>query len=593
MELIKEIEISYFRSIYKQNIKKLKGINVFFGRNDSGKSNFLRALNLFFNDTTNPCRKFDFTTDFNHKRLVECTDNANTRKFVYIKVTFKTPSNWTKSLGKEFWVKKTWNISRDDVYVIDSSLTSNKKQFLTRFLNKIKFHYVPAIKDRSIFEDLLSQVYSVISQEQTFTDSLDGFVKELQEKTMLISDAVHSDLGIKSAIAPPEDLTDLFKSLDFEIKNSHNDNYSLTLQKGDGIQVRHIPVILGFLSDKGKEDYHIWGFEEPENSLELASAVEESKLFSEYAKSNNKQIFLTSHSPAFFLIDDEESNRYFVSKSVQNALREQSIAELIVKGREPSDLMDETPLLPVISHYLKKKSEEIEVLKDEVQKISKDIEEVNKPILYVEGESDKIVIEKAIEIFLDKKYDIKVASCSGTTKMQGLSKDGNIFGCLNPGAKIFVLVDNDQEGRDLAKFERKRLLKNGGGNWVQHGSNKTYWCLLPFSKDFDDSMHALNIKPDNKPFVLENCFSLDIHKEAIKDKSLKFKQEPHSEVTNGQYNVKLNGSIINKDNTYILCPDDAYKIPFAEWVVNKADEDIEVLRIFEKILLDMANLIDS
>ena len=44
MRLIKDIEIGYFRSIYKTSFKNLAEMNVFFGRNDSGKSNVLRAF---------------------------------------------------------------------------------------------------------------------------------------------------------------------------------------------------------------------------------------------------------------------------------------------------------------------------------------------------------------------------------------------------------------------------------------------------------------------------------------------------------------------------------------------------------------------
>ena len=50
MEIIKSIEITNFRS-FKKATKKLKPseLNIFVGQNDQGKSNLLRALNLFFN----------------------------------------------------------------------------------------------------------------------------------------------------------------------------------------------------------------------------------------------------------------------------------------------------------------------------------------------------------------------------------------------------------------------------------------------------------------------------------------------------------------------------------------------------------------
>lgn len=47
VKLIKEVEVAYFRSIYKEQVSNCSNTNILFGRNDSGKSNFLRAINLF------------------------------------------------------------------------------------------------------------------------------------------------------------------------------------------------------------------------------------------------------------------------------------------------------------------------------------------------------------------------------------------------------------------------------------------------------------------------------------------------------------------------------------------------------------------
>ncbi|MBL0502419.1 AAA family ATPase [Aeromonas caviae] len=47
MRLIKNVEIGYFRSIYKESIDCDSDLNIVFGRNDSGKSNVLRALREF------------------------------------------------------------------------------------------------------------------------------------------------------------------------------------------------------------------------------------------------------------------------------------------------------------------------------------------------------------------------------------------------------------------------------------------------------------------------------------------------------------------------------------------------------------------
>jgi len=52
VKLVERIEIRYFRSFSEKTIKivDLKDLNIFSGSNDVGKSNVLKALNLFFNN---------------------------------------------------------------------------------------------------------------------------------------------------------------------------------------------------------------------------------------------------------------------------------------------------------------------------------------------------------------------------------------------------------------------------------------------------------------------------------------------------------------------------------------------------------------
>ena len=52
MNIIKKITISKFRSIGEGQKIEPADFNVISGANDSGKSNYLKALNLFFNGET-------------------------------------------------------------------------------------------------------------------------------------------------------------------------------------------------------------------------------------------------------------------------------------------------------------------------------------------------------------------------------------------------------------------------------------------------------------------------------------------------------------------------------------------------------------
>ena len=71
MKIIEKVQIKNFRSFFgtKQNDKaeilNISDLNIFSGSNDSGKSNVLRALNLFFNSEIDNAHAFNFETDFN------------------------------------------------------------------------------------------------------------------------------------------------------------------------------------------------------------------------------------------------------------------------------------------------------------------------------------------------------------------------------------------------------------------------------------------------------------------------------------------------------------------------------------------------
>jgi len=86
---IDKIEIQYFRSIYKIKIKDLQDIIIFSGKNDCGKSNILKSLNLFFNNETDWQVPFNFESDFSKKRLLEVRkESIKGKQFIRIEIQF-------------------------------------------------------------------------------------------------------------------------------------------------------------------------------------------------------------------------------------------------------------------------------------------------------------------------------------------------------------------------------------------------------------------------------------------------------------------------------------------------------------------------
>lgn len=113
----------------------------------------------------------------------------------------------------------------------------------------------------------------------------------------------------------PTNMDELFKDLLFQTKHS---NGEVPLKfRGDGIQARHIPVILKFIANKlvndiPKRSVHgaiIWGFEEPENGVELSACYELAQQLNNY--SFEIQMFLTTHSPAIYSLKKEEKTNLY------------------------------------------------------------------------------------------------------------------------------------------------------------------------------------------------------------------------------------------------------------------------------------------
>jgi predicted ATP-dependent endonuclease of OLD family len=101
IDLIEKIEIKSFRSFgnrkkNKTQITNLKDLNIFSGGNNSGKSNILRALNLFFNQNTNLNQFINFNKDF-FKPEKEFEEMLIEEEMITIKLYFWNKKNKNKN----------------------------------------------------------------------------------------------------------------------------------------------------------------------------------------------------------------------------------------------------------------------------------------------------------------------------------------------------------------------------------------------------------------------------------------------------------------------------------------------------------------
>ena len=89
---IKKIGIKNFRSIENVSID-CSNITTFVGANDAGKSNILRALNLFFNGETDHALMFQFDRDYN----AFSPRQAKKAKDIAVELVIELPETYRRS----------------------------------------------------------------------------------------------------------------------------------------------------------------------------------------------------------------------------------------------------------------------------------------------------------------------------------------------------------------------------------------------------------------------------------------------------------------------------------------------------------------
>ncbi|ENZ6688567.1 ATP-dependent nuclease [Escherichia coli] len=510
---IRRIEITNFRSIQKIVIDSAR-LQIIVGNNDAGKSNILRALNLFFNSQTNPGESFDFSTDYNIYAAKKYSKKAREIK---IKLLLDIPSSYHATNGNLIEWTKSW---RSGGFYDESILgiksysgprggrRTEKQEISARsnirqLLNNVKYVYIPAIKDKGYIAKLRSEIYFVVNAvfNENFSDSSKAFEKSIAENLHELTKEINESLGFNSELSLPRDLSNLFGNLDFlnEMKISLN-------ERGDGIKARHIPLILKYIAEKtktlqarGNPPYtFIWGYEEPENNLELTSSIKLAIQFKTFVPDPVSQLFITTHSPAFYNLSKQD-------RSVNCIFIEKDLADVTSCDDKYALLDDRMGVMELLSPYI-----------DEVKSRIENIESVGKlgdekAVMYVEGASDKIIIERAIQVFIPERMnDIEVITKdfgAGTNYVCDMLKAYyHIHKHHQNKYKCVGIVDADKDGINV----KKEL-----GDIQDIGKSVKCFTLKP-------TQDVLSAKKDGYkiPGVLESNYPIAIWKEELEENNL-------------------------------------------------------------------------
>ncbi|MDR8389940.1 ATP-binding protein [Aliifodinibius sp. S!AR15-10] len=502
MHLIDTIEIYYFRSIYQQTISNINELNIFSGNNDVGKSNILKALNLFFNNESEWNEPFDFYTDFSKERLeIVRQETIKGKQQIWIAITFNRPDSYSGSLPEKFRVKKTW--TRDTEYPSETdnldtydrknelpSTLETSRRFLSKFLNKIHYEYIPAVKDKRYHNNLLLRLQKSLLNISTDSDHdilrvSDNLAEHIEDRILSLKKDFERATQLESKIKPPEELASLFQSF---YVSTNSQNISIPLEyRGDGIQARFIPSVLKYIFDNNS-NYFIWGFEEPENSLEYSYSTKLANDFiQEYTK--RAQIFITSHSPAFISLKSEKNNTYRVVKEDNRSDLLQVFPEKEAHS-EREILNNELgiyDIAEIVHENISERLAEFDNLKKNLNEIENKLEESEKPFVLTEGKTDAMILNMAWEKLYEDENPYKIMPAdpvmgfdeSGAAGAPTLKK---MIDSIHPelNKKVIAVFDRDDEG--IKQFND---LSNNFNKWdnredvKMHKNELAFALLLP------------------------------------------------------------------------------------------------------------------
>jgi len=459
---LKKVHIKNFRSIVDETID-FDRFNIFVGLNDCGKSNVLKALNLFFNGVTENNHPLEFSKDYcQHGKT-----GKGKAKEIVIEVTLKVPANFSEK-GTKIW-KKVW---RDNEF-ISNNLTDifKKSSKCVTLFKRIHFEYIPAVKSVDFFQDLLLKLYDsmVHSADSTLLKVNKAYSKALSELTKDFSDNIKSKVDVESVVRMPDNLATLFRSMKISTEDKNVKNVDLDY-RGDGIKARHIPSILLTIArniknsrKKNSIDYtFIWGYEEPENGVEFSACT---KLMDElYSYSFEMQIILTTHSPAMYSAKDRANAKCYYTYRTENGSSKYESNYSVI------ELNKNIGLMPLITPYIETARKEIEERTNENIALSEKLEKMESEnrqiLLFTEGKTDveylKLAFDKFQEFSLVQSrvqyYDIAHAAKTGDSELlkifEYLQKgyDNNIKICIFDRDASSFIFENEYEERKNKVF---------------------------------------------------------------------------------------------------------------------------------------------
>jgi predicted ATP-dependent endonuclease of OLD family len=480
------LKIQYFRSVYEASVDDMGRLTVITGGNDVGKSNILRALNLFFNEKTDNETPLQFETDFSHARaeagLKKKAGPEKTRfdKTISVECQFNSAPTWaTIPEGvKRVVVKKTWTPNASKAtqrHWFRKKYKKNGKEGLyevknpnfpvSTWMNRYKFIYLPACKDQQTITDFILDLV----KERISRSAVEKFYREslFDGKGSILPNLPNEPI---MELLPPEDLGFLVEQSipkSKRVKAEGMDFKTSLFHRGQGIQVQYLLLLLKQVLEhedhKKRATYYVVGFEEPEAFLEPLNTK---KLFDDIlalvSAPKQAQFIVTSHSPIFYAYAIPEAGKepsktpitLHHCSAAQHGDSEHKKTE-IKQIKTEDDLEEVDAALGsnlAMARAFQKEQAGRKKLEKQIATLEAQLQQSNCLLLLVEGKNDKTIFDKLFEQEINDQK-LQIVALGGKDDLD--KKLRTFVKTKSPDKPVLVVLDSDAAGKAKPKIKAK------------------------------------------------------------------------------------------------------------------------------------------
>lgn len=528
---IRRVKISNFRTLLDFEIELNEKFQIIAGANNSGKSNLLRALNIFFNEGFDEDSYFDKTKDLSYH--IEKGTGSSSPTTIEVDLFLKDDeirriknldeyiieNNIIRTRGYYFGELEGWyHSSQDGTFPIQKELKKGQNKIekathaIIKLFKRIQFMYIPAQYDigskinQLVAEEILPTMVdtygntglsSKVKELKKQIDVVDQLTKDvLKEKNELISQSFRDVIKLFPEIQAGINLEKyaLEVSLTGEslseilskriILNVQDASHKEVDSKGSGIQKLVLITLLEYFSKniEAKARYTnpflIWAIDEPETYMQPKLQKQISKIFKSISETH--QVICTTHSPKMIDIYNPQNVKLFYLKSEPFPVTRKGGKIMFKKMTEVFKNSD-IGFIEKLKEHFGVESNDGWILRD-------------KNILF-EGSDDVIYFHTTFELIMGYKLDAANIVSSSSENMPNFVEllFQQIANKELKASSLICLLDNDDSGRKA--FEKINTYK------TEHRQSKKY---IKTFKTISMYLNDSDNKNNNYPSMIED-----------------------------------------------------------------------------------------